>query len=100
MARISPHIVVLLAAAQEQAIRAPADSVLKTQETKLTATHLQDRTVPQLISNLRQHLSKKGKVEEKDPCAYTRHTGRCNPYESCAREVCRARDVRRVSIAA
>jgi hypothetical protein len=88
VARLSPHIVVRLADAQEQAIRAPVDSVLKTQETMLTATHLQDKTVPQLIANLRQQLSKKGKAEEKDPCAYTCRTGRCSPYGSCAREVC------------
>lgn len=54
---------------QNQAVRAPDGSVEKTQETSLTAPHLKDQTVSTLIANLRQTLAKKGKVEEKDPCA-------------------------------
>lgn len=71
VASLSPHTIVPLAAAQEQAIRAPVGSVLKTQETMLTAPHLKDKTTSQVIANLRTQKAKQGKVEEKDPCAHT-----------------------------
>lgn len=59
------------AVTQNQAIRAQAGSVQKTQETALTAPHLKDKTVSQLVANLRTGLAKKGKAEENDPCAHT-----------------------------
>lgn len=54
---------------QDQNTRAAPGTVLKTQETSLTAEHLQDKTISILLAGKKQATAKAGKAQGKDPCA-------------------------------
>ena len=74
---------------QDQNTRAAAGTILKTQETSLTAEHLQDKTISTLLAGKKEATAKAGKAQGKDPCAarwlfqvqFAIHCGYCAAQE-------------------